>query len=806
MIKHILTTFYRTSLNARFQLVTIFFGLTMGIVVSLLIYIYVRTESGFDSHHDHADRIFRLETTLDLEGKTDHTAKASLNAGHALMEFYPEVENVTQILNIGKQTVEIGDQYFSTEKAIYADSNFFDFFTYRFIEGSNADALQGPNKAVISKSIAKSYFGNEKSAVGHTMKVNKVDFLVTGVYDETVYQSHIPHQLFLSLSTLPKEFRDQRNREFMWLTTYSYILLKEGTDIGDLRDKLSSFNEKHLIPYASKNELNGSLTFELEPVSAIHLNDSLRFDLAGAINPRYLTVFSAIAVLTLFIALINYVNLSTAQVSRRLKEIGIKKSVGATRLSLLAQFLMETLVTIFTSYCASLVLLYLFLPELNGLTDRTFNFWQVIDARFIIASLLFIIAFGLLAGIYPAILLSSYKPIHALQATQRVVGTTVIQRMISPGSVRKILVTFQFGISIFLIISTIVIFWQFDHLRSQDMGFEQEQVLVIDIPSDTSISNNIQFIKNELSGIASVTSVSTASSVPGTGYGSITMNVSQSGGSEVKVLNSFFTDDKFIELLDIDLVTGRFFSREFSTDQKEAFVINQAAAKFLGWDDPIGKRIISPFGQDGKVVGVIRDFNYKSLHTSIEPLLLMYTPTTQGYLLVKMSTNDLQATMQQVRSAWTKFDDAHPYDYFFLDDQFQSQYVKEVRLSKIFTYFSVLGVVISCLGLIGLAIFTNELKTKEIAVRKALGASRVQILQLLSKDFLWLIVLANLIAWPASFMVVSNWLNTFAYRLDLTFLPFIYGSMIAFAIAMVTIVYFSNKASRTNIVKALKYN
>ncbi|HMJ70160.1 MAG TPA: ABC transporter permease [Cyclobacteriaceae bacterium] len=806
MIKHILTTFYRTSLNARFQLATIFFGLTMGIVVSLLIYIYVRTESSFDRHHDHADRIFRLETTLDLEGKTDHTAKAALNAGHSLMEFYPEVENVTQILNVGKQTIEIKDQYFSTEKAIYADSNFFDFFTYPFIEGSQIDALQGPNKAVISKSIAKSYFGSEKAAVGHTMNVNKVDFLVTGVYDETVNQSHIPHQLFLSLSTLPKEYRDQRNREFMWLTTYSYILLKEGTDIDNFRNKLSLFNEKHLIPYASKNELNGSLTFQLEPVSAIHLNDSLRFDLAGAINPRYLSVFSAIALLTLFIALINYVNLSTAQVSRRLKEIGIKKSVGATRLSLLAQFLVETLVTIFTSYCASLVLLYLFLPELNALTDRTFNFWQVIDVRFIVTSLLFIVAFGFLAGIYPAILLSSYKPIHALQATQRVVGVTTIQRMISPGSVRKVLVTFQFGISIFLIISTIVIFWQFDHLRSQDMGFEQEQVLVIDIPSDTSISNNVEFIKNEISQVPSVTSVSTASTVPGTGYGSVTMNVSQSGGSEVKVLNSFFTDDKFIELLDIGLVTGRFFSREFSTDQREAFVINQAAAKFLGWDDPIGKRIISPFGQDGKVIGVIRDFNYKSLHTSIEPLVLMYTPTTQGYLLVKMSTNNLQSTMQQVSTTWTRFDNAHPYDYFFLDDQFQSQYIKEVRLSKIFSYFSVLGVLISCLGLIGLAIFTNELKTKEIAVRKALGASRVQILQLLSKDFLWLIVLANLIAWPASFMVVSNWLSTFAYRLDLTLLPFIYGSLIAFVIAMVTIVYFSNKASRGNIVKALKYN
>lgn len=807
MLKHILTTFYRTSLNARFQLITIFFGLTMGIVVSLLIYIYVQTERGFDTHHDNAGRMFRLETILDLEGKTDLTAKAALNSGHALMDFFPEMENTTQVLNIGKQTVEVGDQFFSTEKAIYADSNFFDFFKYVFVDGTPAGALQGPNKAVISKVLAKSYFGDRKSAVGQTMKVNKVDFMVTGVYDESLFQTHIPHQLFLSLSTLPKDFLGQRNREYMWLTTFTYILLKEGTNVESFRNKFASFNEEHLIPYAKKNELNGSLTYQIEPVASIHLNDTLRFDFAGAVNPRYLTVFSAIAVLTLFIALINYVNLSTAQVSRRLKEIGIKKSIGANRMSLLLQFLFETIVTIFTSYLASLVLLYLLLPELTALTDRPFNFWKVIDMKFIAISVLFILAFGLLAGIYPALLLSSYKPINAIQATQKPTGSTIVQRIISPGSVRKVLVTFQFGISIFLIISTIVIFWQFDHLKSQDMGFAQEQVLVIDIPSDTAVSNQLQVVKNELARISAVTSVSSASTVPGVNHAAITMNVSQTGGSEVKVLNTFFTDDRFLDALDIEVVKGRFFSKEFSTDVKEAFVINQAAVKFLGWEDePLGKRIISPYGQDGRVVGVIRDFNYKSLHSPIEPLLMLYTPNSQGYLLVKMSTQDLQETMRQVTAAWTKFDSAHPYDYFFLDEQFQAQYIKEVRLSRIFTYFSVLGVLISCLGLIGLATFTNELKTKEIAVRKALGASRVQILQLLSRDFMWLIMLANLIAWPASFMVVSNWLSTFAYRLDLTLLPFIYGSLIAFVIAMMTILYFSNKASRTSIVTALKYN
>jgi putative ABC transport system permease protein len=808
MIKHIFTTFYRSFMRAKFQISTIIFGLTVGIAVSLLIYIYVSEESSYDRHHSGADRIFRVNTVLDMEGKVDNTAKSGLNTGEALMEFYTEIESATQLLNIGKQTIKVDDDLLATEKAVYADSNFFSFFNYPFTEGNPADAMQGPNKVVLSKEIAATLFKNQ-GALGKTININNKDFEVSGVYD-AIAPTHIPYDVFLSLSSLPTDFRNQRNREFMWITTYNYIKLKEAVQVFSLESKLASFNETFLIPYVKKNQVNGSITFQLGPVNEIHLNDKLRFDFPGAINPNYLRIFSAVAIMTLFIALINYINLTTAQVSKRLKEIGVKKSIGATKRDLITQFLTETLMTVFVSFLMAMALVYLTLPELNSLTGKSFLFNQLITPDFFLYAILFILSFGLLAGMYPAVLLSSFKPIQALHAAKKSIGASVLEKLVNPVFVRKVLVTVQFSISIFLIIGTVVIFQQFRFMKSKNLGFDQDLMMVIDIPGDTSISNNINVVKNNLLQMSYVKSVSATSSIPGSSHGALTINVSQSGGSEIKVLNTYFTDEKFLETLNLELSKGRFFSKEFSTDPQQAFILNEAAVKFLGWtDEVLDKKIVSPMGQDGRVVGVIKDFNYKSLHAAVEPLVIMNIPTSQGYLLIKLNGEgkvDLGKMISQVGEVWQKFDGAHPYEYFFLDEKFQTQYIKEERLTKIFTYFSVLAIVISCLGLIGLAIFTNELKTKEVAVRKTLGATQYQILKLLSRDFLFLILIANIIAWPVTYSLVSDWLKDFAYQVPFNILPFVYGMFIAFFIALLTIGYFAMRAARQDIVSALKYD
>jgi putative ABC transport system permease protein len=434
----------------------------------------------------------------------------------------------------------------------------------------------------------------------------------------------------------------------------------------------------------------------------------------------------------------------------------------------------------------------------------------LITPTFLLYAIIFILSFGLLAGLYPAVLLSSFKPIQALHAAKKSVGASILEKLINPVFVRKVLVTVQFSISIFLIIGTIVIFQQFRFMKSKDLGFDQDLMMVIDIPGDTAISNNINVVKNNFLQMSYVKSVSATSSIPGSSHGALTMNVSQSGGSEIKVLNTYFTDEKFLETLDLELSQGRFFSKEFSTDPQNAFVINEAAAKFLGWDkDAIDKKIVSPLGQDGRVVGVIKDFNYKSLHAAVEPMVIMNLPNSQGYLLIKLNGEgkiDLRKMISQVAEVWQKFDSSHPYEYFFLDEKFQTQYIKEERLTKIFTYFSVLAIVISCLGLIGLAIFTNELKTKEVAVRKTLGATQLQILKLLSKDFLLLILVANIVAWPLTYSLISDWLKDFAYKVPFTILPFVYGMFIAFFIALLTIGYFAMRAAKKDIVSALKYD
>jgi putative ABC transport system permease protein len=337
------------------------------------------------------------------------------------------------------------------------------------------------------------------------------------------------------------------------------------------------------------------------------------------------------------------------------------------------------------------------------------------------------------------------------------------------------------------------------------MGFDQEQVMVIDIPNDTTVSNHLDVLKNSLQEIPTVKSVSASSSIPGSDHGALTMNVSQSGGSEIKVINTYTVDEKFQEALGIEVAKGRFFSREFSTDPQEAFVINEAAAKFLGWEDPLNKKVESPLGQKGVVVGVVKDFNYKSLHSAIEPLILMHSLNSQGYLLVKVTTAEVQETVDRISKVWQAFDPGHPYEYFFLDSQFQKQYIKEQRLISIFVYFSAFAIFISCLGLIGLAIFTNETRVKEVGIRKTLGATRTDIVTLLSRGFLIPVLISTVIAWSISFYLVREWLTQFAYRVDLTVLPFLGGAAIAFFIAALTVGYFARIAAKQDIVTSLRY-
>ncbi len=806
MFLHILLTYYRNVLKSRIHLVTIVAGLSIGIAVSALIYIYVEREVTYDLHHTDADQIFRINTILEMEGKIDRTAKAGLNVGEALMEFYPQVISHTQFLNVQKQTVRIGAELHSSEVVVYADSNACTFFNYPFVEGNAVEALTGPNKAVIARSIAQQYFGSVAKAMGNTMEINKNNFLVTGIYDDSKFSTHIPYKIFLSLTSLPRDFRDQRNREFMWLTTYNYIKLRKGISHGDFEKELAPFNNAHLVPYVKKNEVNGAITFELEPVRDIHLDTTLRFDFPGAINPNYLKIFSIVAVLTLLIALINYVNLTTAKVSNRLKEIGIKKSIGASRFSLFFQFMVETVLTVYFSFLISLVLINFSLPTLNKLTSKTFLFFDVVDARFLGTAIFALLGFSIIASIYPALLLSSFKPVVAIRTSKKITGNSLAERLLSPAAIRRVLVTIQFSVSIFLIIGTLLILRQFRYLSAQDLGFNQQQVLVIDIPNDTTVSNHLDVVKNNLMQISSVKSVSCSSSIPGSDHGAVTMNVSQSGGSEIKVINIYIVDEKFLEALDIGLVDGRFFSREFATDPQQAFVVNEAAVKFLGWDAAIGKDLVSPLGQEGNVVGVVKDFNYKSLHSSIEPLILMNSKNSNGYLMVKVSSGNISNTVKSVSDVWTAFDNSHPYEYFFLDEKFQKQYETEQKLVMIFTYFASLAIFISCLGLIGLAIYTNEQRVKEIGIRKALGATSREIVWLLSSGFMTLIVIANVFAWPLSYFLIQNWLNDFAYRITIGPGPFLFGGLIAFCIGLATIGYFAFRASREAVVKALKYD
>lgn len=797
MFKNYLKTAFRNIIRNKVSSVINITGLAIGIASCILIFLYVQNELSYDKHHKNAGRIFRITTDFTLSGQFDRFALSSFMLAPTLKEDYAEIDEATRIMPIGKQTVWYEDKMYNEEKVYYADSNHFDVFSYEFLKGDQKNALNKPRSIVLSEAMAQKYFGNE-NPIGKNLKFTKNTFTVTGVIKDNGNRSHINPNALLSISTLDSNFINSVKVDWFRMTTYTYIMFKDATQRNGFENKLKQFYKEHIEPFTKEYNVSSSIDLKLQPLKEIHLSSSHLYDLEENGNASYVYIFSFVAFFILLIACINYMNMATAHASKRAKEVGIRKVLGASRKQLLWQFLGESILITLFALSIALVMVELFLPVFNALTGINFKSDYLANIRFLPLLIFIVVLVGLLGGSYPAIFLSAFKPLDVLKSQKAPRGGSAL--------LRKSLVVIQFAISTALVVGTLIVWSQMDFMKNKDLGFNKEQVLALRIPGgDTSLARKIPMIKEELLRNAKVKKVAVSGGIPGESTGRLLFFVTKEGKKEEKAMPFMFVDYDYLDMLELQIAKGRNFSRDYQTDKMNAFLINEAAAKFLGFKEPLGQELENGFGFKGKVVGLVKDFHYASLHKEIEPLILMLAPQPGGFLLSKIAPDNISSTVGFIENKWKEFDPKHPVEYFFLDQNFDQQYRKEEKMLTIFGYFSGLTIFIACLGLFGLASYTAEQRTKEIGIRKVNGASLQDITFLFVKDFIKLVAIALIIAWPLSWYVMHRWLEDFAYRIEITPLSFIIAGILALAIALITVSFHAIRSARTNPVKSLRY-
>jgi len=776
-------------------------GLAIGIACSILILLFVTNELSYDKFHEKADRIYRIAVRASIgDTKINQTYSSSITF-QKLLEDFPEIENGVKFLKLGRVPVILDKKTFYESRFYAVDSTFYDVFTIPLIQGNPKTALSNPNTMVVSKNTAIKYFG-DTDTVGKVLRADfgpegSIDFKITGVSENVPDNSHFHYDILVSSASFPTYINDPG-----WTSNnfISYVILKKGTSKEGVEEKLKEFTRKYMGGERfDKWVVQGNFwEYYLQPVTKIHLNSDLNGEFEANGNETYVYIFSVISIIILLIACINFMNLSIAKSSLRAKEVGLRKVVGSSRNKLMRQFLSESVLLSYISLALGIVIVEILLPLYRNLIGRQLEI-HYFDNFVVIPSLL---AFGLIVGIisgsYPAFFLSSFKPITVFKGN---LGS-------SKGSswLKNVLVVFQFTISIFLIIGTLVVYQQLKFFQNQKLGFEKDQVLVVSNPG--SLGNNIIPFKEALRKFSSVMDVSGSNTLPGKGFSNIGFGAEAVDQSFT--LNLCVCDYDFLKTLKLKLAQGRFFSRDFVSDSNAA-VLNEKAVELLGWDNPIGKRINNWAQNRGNfvVIGVIKDYHYESLHHKIRPMALFlsggYYTNVERCISVRLNSENISGTIKYIENTWNNFAQNMPFEYSFLDEDFDNLYINEKQTRKLFTIFSCLAIFIACLGLFGLVSFIADRKTKEIGIRKVLGASVSGIVTILNKSFIKLVLIANFIAWPAAWYAMNRWLQNFAYRIKLSWWMFVLAALISLMIALITVSSQTVKAALKNPVNSLRY-
>lgn len=799
-------TFRSLSRNKAFSFINIF-GLAVGLATCLLIMLYIADEASYDKHHWHGDRVFRVASVND-KGETWGAGPAPLAAG--MKNDLPEVEVSARLMTFPdietmllKYTANGKSRQFFEKNGYYVDSTFFDIASFAFIRGDAKKALLRPNSIVISSTLSRKLFENEEP-VGKAIMVNtpfgEFSYLVTAVFDDSRYKSHIAANYFLSMYN--QDMWNWVRNQTSWTTNnifFTYIKLKEGIDPDVFSKKLKPFFDGYTAGFKAAGI---SKSLFLQPVKDIYLHSSTGNEIAANGNITYLYILGSIAVFILLIACINFMNLSTARSQKRAKEVGVRKVIGAAKSLLVRQFLGESMLMTGIALVLAIVLAWGLLPLFNTLTGKNI---QPFDQPSFVAWIVGLaIVTGLFSGLYPAFYLSAFKPAAVLKG--KIAGS------FSAVAIRKGLVVFQFTISICLLLGVFVIWRQLAHLKNQQLGFNKEQKLVL--PLQQSFSNsegNYVPLKNELLKNPAVKSVTSGSAYPGVpNLSDMLFYAEGKPSSEFVDIRLAAIGDGYIETLGIDIVSGRGFSDEFTADSA-AIILNETAIRQLGYEtaNAVGKKIQYDFGNfrgSMEIIGVVRDFNYESLHTSIKPYGFTAGSFGNrfGYAIVSLRSNAYSRVLPEIEAVWTKLNPSVPFVYSFLDQDFQRNYEKEQQSSQIILYFTVFAIFIACLGLFGLSAFSAEQRTKEIGVRKVLGASVSNVTALLSREFIRLVLIAIVIGSPVAWYCMNLWLSGFAYRISMDWWMFAMAGFTAVVVALVTVSFQAIRAAMANPVRSLR--
>ena len=808
MIKNFLKTAWRNLIKNKTYSIINILGLAIGLSCFLLIAMYVIDELSFDRYNDKAGRIYRINSDIKFGGAEMHMPVTSDMMGQLLKKDYPEAEQYTRIYTFnGNKLIKKGNEYINEAKVAHVDSTFFDVFTLPAIEGNTKTALDEPNTVVLTKSAALKYFGTT-DVVGKTIETNDNDhtfYKVTAVIKDIPENSHFHFDFLFSMKNVDYRWGQLTSHNF-----YTYLLLRPGTNYKAFEKHFAEYTEKYVLPDARQfmninsmadfEKAGNKLVYSLIPLTKIHLYSDRSFELSSGGNIQYVYIFSAVALFILIIACINFMNLTTARSANRAKEVGIRKVLGTERKYLVGQFLFESVFMVVLSLFISLGIIYLVMPAFNDVSGKSMNLENLFSPYLIPILILLPILVGLLAGSYPAFFLSAFRPIEVLTGKLKLGSKS--------GGLRSILVVFQFATSIILIIGTIIVYRQLHYIQNKNLGYDKNEVLIID--GTSSLGDNIDAFKNEVLQMPGVESGTISSFLP-------VSNSSRSDQTYSKeaVMNpqngidmqTWRIDYDYIKTLGMKTIKGRNFSKDFGTDSN-AVIINQTTAAFLGYKDPVGQKIYT-LNRDNTqtisyhIIGVVQNFNFESLKKDIGPLCFVLGK--RGYITsFKINAANINSLISLIEAKWKAMAPGMPFSYRFLDDSFNEMYNAETRIGKIALIFSILAIFIACLGLFGLATFIAEQRTKEIGIRKVLGASVNGVVRLLSNDFLKLVVIAFIIAAPLSWWAMHHWLQDFAYRTDISWWIFVLAGAITLFIALATVSFQAVRAAIANPVKSLR--
>ncbi|MEZ5039305.1 MAG: FtsX-like permease family protein [Saprospiraceae bacterium] len=800
MLQNYLVTLLRSLKKNKFYTIINVFGLAAGLACFFLMGYYIKDELSYDRYHPDYEQIYRV---VEIIKDTEESASCPFSVGPGLLNDFPaEVAQAVRFFNFQAPSLSLeyqADKKFREKALFFVDSTVFEVFAFDFEQGDAKTALEQPNSIVLTQSMARKYFG-EENPMGKMLKYEGKQLLqVTGVLADVKPNSHFTFDALLSFSTL-KGIMGSEPQGWVWNPNWTYVKLKKGVTPSQLEALMPDFVSAHF-----PNFIKADVTLYLQSLKDIHLHSHLDYEIQPNSDISYIYIFLAIALFVILIAAINYINLATARSAQRAKEVGMRKTLGAQKSQLVLQFLGESVLTCLVAGVLAMGLLALLIPPFNALAGKTFSLGTVLGDPFMLgAAIMTILILGLLGGLYPAFFLSSFKPISVLkdQFSQGKKGVLL----------RKSLVVGQFAISIILMVGTLVSYQQLQLLQTKNLGFNKDQIMVIPVQL-SPIVKQFKAFKNAISQSSAILEVTGMELPLGAAYQNHEFRPEGAPAEDWQYFPSIFVLPGFTETFGITMVAGRTFSADNESDATDAIIVNETLVKQMGWESPaaaIGKQFATPGADNARIIGVMKDFNAASLHQPITPFAFDL-PNNENqnnfftrYYALRINSQNIQETVAHVERVWNSFDPDRPLDFFFLDDRLNELYAFEQRINKAAGAFSLLAIFIACLGLLGLAAYTAERKAKEIGIRKVLGASTSSILNLLSREYTVLILIAFIIASPLAYWLLQQWLAQFAYQTSLHPALFFIAGLVTIVLSWLTVSFQSLKAARANPVDSIR--